>query len=249
MEKIDYNVYILVVKGRVNYSINDKRIVGEKGDLLYIPSETVRSGKNHASGAHQKYTVAFTLAESGEKTATFPIKHHFHHIKAKNPEYVKHRMERLFVDSRGDRKFQSYICNGILQELLGMFARELESPAITPSKVKYAAIIEQYLLKNYRRPIEIEQLAKLINRSSSYTISVFKEVMGQSPIKYIHQLRISEACNLLLNTAMTVAAISDYLGYYDPSYFSRMFKKLTSMSPKEFAVYGHQLDISRHDFK
>ncbi|WP_368659514.1 AraC family transcriptional regulator [Metabacillus halosaccharovorans] len=54
------------------------------------------------------------------------------------------------------------------------------------------------MLENYRKNIEIEQLAKLINRSQSYTISIFKELMGQSPIRYIHQLRIIEACNLLL---------------------------------------------------
>lgn len=243
-EKIDYSVFILVVKGRVKYSINGKQIIAEKGDLLFIPSGTERGGENHESGEHQKYTVVFSIPENAIYTNPFPIEQNFYHIKTRNPEYVKHRFERLFVDSRGDRKFRSYICIGILQELLGMFARELESPTITPSKVKYASIIEQYLLENYRKNIEIEQLAKLINRSPSYTISVFKELMGQSPIRYIHQLRIIEACNLLLNTDMTIVTISEYLGYYDPSYFSRMFKKLTAMSPKEFATYRHQIEVS-----
>ncbi|MBD1380535.1 helix-turn-helix transcriptional regulator [Bacillus sp. IB182487] len=243
-EKIDYNVFILVVKGKVKYSINGEQIIAEKGDLVFIPSGTLRGAENHESGEHQKYTVAFTIDKNVDYSNPFPIDKKFHKIKTRNPEYVKHRFERLFVDSRGDKKFRSYICVGVLQELLGMFARELDSPTITPSKVKYTSIIENYLLENYRKNIEIEQLAKLINRSPSYTISVFKELMGQSPIKYIHQLRIIEACNLLQNTDMTIGAISDYLGYYDPSYFSRMFKKLTSMSPKEFSMYGHQIEFS-----
>jgi AraC-like DNA-binding protein len=145
---------------------------------------------------------------------------------------------------RGDKKHSDFICLGILQELIGLFARELESPTITPIKVKYAKIIERYLIENYRKPIEIDQLAKLIHRSPGYTISVFKEVIGLSPIKYIHQLRVIEACNLLLNTDMTVVAISEYLGYYDPSYFSRTFKKLTSISPKEFIMVGDQVEVS-----
>ncbi|WP_226529680.1 helix-turn-helix domain-containing protein [Metabacillus niabensis] len=240
---MDYNVFILVVKGKVNYSIYGEQIIAEKGDLIFIPSGTLRGAKNHESGEHQKYTVAFKLDETVNYSNPFPIEKKFHKIKTRTPEYVKHRFERLFVDSRGDKKFRSYICVGILQELLGMFARELESPTVTPSKVKYTSIIENYLLENYRKNIEIEQLAKLINRSQSYTISIFKELMGQSPIRYIHQLRIIEACNLLLNTDMTIVAISDYLGYYDPSYFSRMFKKLTAMSPKEFAMYGHQVEV------
>ena len=243
-EKIDYNVFILIVKGQVKYTINGEKIIAEKGDLLFIPSGTFRGGENHESGAHQKYTVCFTINEETTDSNSFPLKKDFYQIKTRNPEYVKHRFERLFIDSRGDKNFRSYICVGILQELLGMFARELEKPTVTPSKVKYVNMIEQYLLENYRKTIEIEQIARLINRSPSYTISVFKELMGQSPIRYIHQLRIIEACNLLLNTDMTIVAISDYLGYYDPSYFSRMFKKLTSMSPKEFSLNGHQIELS-----
>jgi AraC-like DNA-binding protein len=157
---------------------------------------------------------------------------------------MKHRFERLYFDIRGDKKYRDYVCLGVLQEIIGLFARELESSTITPIKVKFVQIIERFLLENYRKPIEIEHLAKLIHRSPGYTISVFKEVIGQSPIKYIHQLRVMEACNLLLNTDMTVVAISEYLGYYDTSYFSRMFKKLTSMSPKEFSMTGHQIDVS-----
>lgn len=243
-EKIDYNVFVLVIKGRVNYTINGNQIIAEKGDLLYIPSETVRGAENHESSPHQKYTVVFDIHENRMNPEPFPIEQNFFHIKTRNFEYVKHRFERLFVDSRGDKKFKSFICLGILQELLGMFAREIENPSITPVKVKFARMIEQYLLENYRKAIEIEELAKLISRSPSYTITVFKEVMGQSPIRYIHQLRIIEACNLLKNTDMTIVAISDYLGYYDPSYFSRMFKKLTSLSPKEFSMDGQQIEIS-----
>jgi AraC-like DNA-binding protein len=244
MEKIDYNVLILVTQGHVQYILDGKEITAEKGDILFIPASTVREGKNHESGLHQKYTVVFTLQDNGIPNNTFPIDQKFHHIKTRSLEYMKHRFERLYFDIRGDKTHRDFICLGILQELIGLFARELESPSITPIKVKYAKIIERFLLENYRKPIEIDQLAKLIHRSPGYTISVFKEVIGQSPIKYIHQLRVMEACNLLINTDMTVVAISEYLGYYDTSYFSRMFKKLTAMSPKEFMMVGHQVEVS-----
>ncbi|MBT2722757.1 helix-turn-helix domain-containing protein [Bacillus sp. ISL-46] len=241
-ENIPYNVLILVVQGRVQYTISGKQITAEKGDILYIPSTTVRAGKNHESGPHQKYTAIFTLNENEIPTNPFPIDQNFFHLKTRSFEYVKNRFERLYFDIRGKKKHRDFICLGILQELIGLFAQELEVPSIAPIKVKYAQIIERFLLENYRKSIEIEQLAKLIHRSPGYTISVFKEVVGHSPIKYIHQLRILEACNLLVNTDMTVVAISEYLGYYDTSYFSRMFKKLTSLSPMEYIRVGHQLE-------
>lgn len=205
---------------------------------MFIPASTIRGGENHKSGEHQKYTALFTLPDRIDPHIPFPIDQKFYQIKSRSYEYIKHRFERLYFNMRGDKSYSSYICNGILQELIGVFAQELGASSIAPIKLKYAKTIEYFLLTNYREPIKIEQLAKLIHRSQSYTIAVFKEVMGQSPIQYIHQLRITEACNLLLTTDMTVVAISEYLGYYDTSYFSRMFKKVTSMSPKEFIKVG-----------
>jgi len=246
MEKIDYNVLVVVVQGTVQYSINGENLIAKKGDMLYIPAFTMRAGENHVSGPHQKYSVVFELDKKHAHTHSFPIGQDFHHLKIKSFEYMKHRFEQLYTDIRGNKKHRDFICHGMLQEIIGLFGSELESPVTAPNKVKYAEVIEKFLLENYRKTVEIEQLAKLIHRSPGYTISIFKEVMGQSPIRYIHQLRIMEACNLLLNTEMTVVAISEYLGYYDTSYFSRMFKKITSMSPKEFMLTGQQVDLKTY---
>lgn len=100
-----------------------------------------------------------------------------------------------------------------------MLAREFEQPEVSPMKLKYAQKIQQYLLEHYREQVQIHELASLIRRSPNYTISIYREVTGQSPIRYLHQLRIIEACNLLLNSDMSISSISSYLGYYDTSYF------------------------------
>ncbi|MFD0714769.1 helix-turn-helix domain-containing protein [Paenibacillus sp. GCM10027626] len=88
-------------------------------------------------------------------------------------------------------------------------------------------------------------MAHLIHPSPNYTIAIFREVIGSSPINYIHQLRIMEACSLLINSDMTVAEISNHLGYYDTSYFFRIFKKYTSMSPTEFMARGYNINVSQ----
>ncbi|MFD1906464.1 hypothetical protein ACFSQ7_24595 [Paenibacillus rhizoplanae] len=53
--------------------------------------------------------------------------------------------EKLFMEMRGVKSFRSMICQGILQELLGITARELEQPEIAPMKVQYARTIQNYL--------------------------------------------------------------------------------------------------------
>lgn len=240
-ERINFNVLVLVTEGKVVYEVDQKRLIAEKGDLLILPKLITRAGVNHESGPHQKYTILFTCNKE-ETLLPFLQCYEQTLIKPRNFESLRRRFEKLFLEMRGARSFRSMICQGILQELLGIIARELEQPEMAPMKIKYAHTIQNYLVEHYREPIEIGQLAKLIGRSENYTISIYKEVTGQSPIKYLHRLRIMEACYLLLNTKTSISSVSQYLGYYDTSYFFRMFKQLTSMSPSEFIALGQPLD-------
>ncbi|GGD78575.1 helix-turn-helix domain-containing protein [Paenibacillus nasutitermitis] len=241
-EVLNVNVLVLVTEGKVSYSINGIDYVGERGDFIFIPHGTRRAGDNHHTGPHQKYTVIFRYDENAVPVIPFLQNKQFVQFKLRNFQYAQRRFERLFEEVCNGGNYLSFICPAILQELIGMLARELEKPEVTPMKMKYAQLIKHYLLDHYREPIEIGQLARLIHRSPNYTTSVFREVIGHSPIKYIHLLRIREACSLLLSTDMTVANISSYLGYYDTSYFFRIFKKHTAMSPTDFMIYGKHTD-------
>lgn len=226
------------------YTINEKKIIANKGDLLFIPHKSRRSAKNHETGAHQKYTTLFfSPIDNGEIGIPYLDQKRFLKFKPRNFEYFKQKFELIFIDLRGNKKYRSFICLGILNEVIGMIARELEATETSPMKLKYAQAIQDYLLENYRRNIEIDQLAMLVKKSPNYIIAIFKEFTGQTPIRYVHHLRIIEACNLLLYSDMSIVNISDYLGYYDTSYFSRTFKKITSLSPKEYMKLGGQAEV------
>ncbi|MFC5447093.1 AraC family transcriptional regulator [Paenibacillus aestuarii] len=236
---LSHNVLVLMIDGKVKYTINDRTVIGEKGELLFIPVNTLRAGEN-VEGEHQKITVLFYHGEEDSQELPIIGKSQFGKCKIRNFEYFKQRFEKLYLEMVGDGKFTRYFVNGILQELVGMAAREFELVEATPVKLKLANELQKYLVTHYRQPIHIDQLAALIHRSSNYTISMFREVMGVSPIQYVHLLRMKEACNLLTNTDLSVTEISNYLGYYDHSYFFRIFKKYTSVSP---TVYRHSGSI------
>ena len=61
----------------------------------------------------------------------------------------------------------------------------------------------------------------------------FKEWSGTSPVKYRNGMRIAAARSLLLNSNLTVSEIASEIGFDDPYYFSRIFKKLTGLSPRQ----------------
>lgn len=238
------NVLVLVIDGRVHYRVNGEEIIGERGDFLFIPRAVRRTGSNDPSGPHRKYTVTFRYCEGFASAIPFLAGKRVVRAKLRNFQYVQRRFQRLYEEQRNPESYRAVVCQGILQELIGMVARELEKPEAAPMKIKYAEIVKRYLQEHYREPIGIERLSKLIGRSENYTIGLFREVVGQSPIKYVHHLRVVEACNLLLHSDMSVAAISEYLGYYDTSYFFRIFKKAMSMSPTDFRLYGSRSDAA-----
>lgn len=78
--------------------------------------------------------------------------------------------------------------------------------------------------------------------SVSYFLKKFKEVTTKSPMQYILGIRISNAVSLLESTDYNVTEISTIIGYDNPLYFSRIFKKQKGISPSD---YRKQLS-SRH---
>jgi AraC-like DNA-binding protein len=231
---VPHHILILVLHGRLIYQINHERVIAEKGDLIYIPKGTLRGAESDEKIPHRKYSVLFNHTFPTGVVTLFD-RNLFAKKKARNFEYVKQRFEALHREKLEEKPQYRFLSEGILQELVGLVSREMEAFEVSPTKWKLAEKIQNHLLERYRQPHDVNELAQLIQRSPNYTISLFKEAIGQTPVKYVQQLRIAEAQNLLLNTDMTVTEIADYLGFYDTSYFYRTFKKATSMSPSAFA--------------
>lgn len=246
LESIPYNVLSIVKEGKVRYDINGDEVIGERSDALFIPQSTRRAGGNWMGTAHQKFTILFAYDNAPMTGIPFLDQARFAKFRMPDPLQVFDLCGRLHEEMRGGKSYRTFICLGLFQELVGTLAREMEkSPELTPSKLKYAETIKKHLLAHYRDQIEIEQLAGLVGLTPNYVTAMFKEVCGHSPIRYMHRLRILEACGLLLGSTMTVADIAQYLGYYDTSYFCRMFKQLAGMSPTEYAKRGDLSETSK----
>lgn len=238
MEQVPFHILVLVVEGSVHYSVDGTDYVGEEGHFLFIPQGSLRSGQNARAGTHRKYTILFRTDPQLASGIPFLDERRFIKFKISNFQYIAGRCGRLFEAARGGNRYRFIIGMGIMQELLGMLAEELEKPELTPMKLLLARTIHDYLLSHYREPLQIAQIAALINRTPGYATHLFKEAYGLSPIKYMHDLRMAEARKLLLQSDMTVADIAFYLGYYDSSYFFKMFKKAVGMSPTAFSCAG-----------
>ncbi|QYR21494.1 response regulator [Paenibacillus sp. sptzw28] len=100
---------------------------------------------------------------------------------------------------------------------------------------KLAEKIEQFLLEHYTEQINHQTLSERFGLVPSYLSKVFIKYKGLSPAKYIVRLRIETAKKLLVEHPGWLAKdIAELVGYPDPNYFSRIFKRETGMYPSQY---------------
>jgi len=91
-----------------------------------------------------------------------------------------------------------------------------------------------FMQKNINNSLSVGEIAKHVNLSKSHLSRIFKNNSGSSPIDYFINLKMQEAIRLLSNQNLRVNEVAFNLGYRDPFYFSRLFKKNIGVSPKVF---------------
>jgi len=98
---------------------------------------------------------------------------------------------------------------------------------------RVAATVD-WMKANLCRPPRLEELAALAALSPSHYSALFRRQMGFSPVDFFLRLRIQRACQLLAATGAGVGAIAREVGFGDPYYFTRYFRRVMACSPREY---------------
>ena len=91
-----------------------------------------------------------------------------------------------------------------------------------------------YMNKNLNLKLSLNQISKEAGYSPTYFTTLFKKETNYSPLSYFSHLKIVKACEFLDYTRIKVKEISFTLGYTDPYYFTKDFKKKMGMSPRQY---------------
>jgi AraC-like DNA-binding protein len=91
-----------------------------------------------------------------------------------------------------------------------------------------------YIHQNYTRPVSRWEIAEAVGVSEDYLSRVFNRELNLSPWDYLNRYRVLQSKHLLLDTTDTIGVIAHQVGFKDQAYFSRVFRKVTGMSPQGF---------------
>jgi len=100
-----------------------------------------------------------------------------------------------------------------------------------------------YINKYYTKQINVTDVADAVSLSPNYLTDLFRHVVGVTVSQYIARIRIEKAKTLLRQTTRTIAEIAFDVGFHSPYYFSRVFKKHTEFTPRDFRSQDRQFTV------
>lgn len=92
----------------------------------------------------------------------------------------------------------------------------------------------RYIKNHYKEDINLNVLANEFFLSPAYLSRKFSQTTGVSIMSYLEDYRINVATDLLKGSERSISEIADQVGYYDANYFTKIFKKVKGITPKEF---------------
>lgn len=146
------------------------------------------------------------------------------------PKRVETVLDRIFEKTQYDNLTDSMACLSLMYELFAYLAAERE---LAPVDSVVAEAVG-YLSRNLNRPISSAELARSAHLSENYFIKLFKKQTKLTPQQMLDTLRMQKATHLLQYSQMSITEVAATVGFDDPLYFSRRFKKKTGLSPSRF---------------
>lgn len=95
-----------------------------------------------------------------------------------------------------------------------------------------------YLEENCLNPVTLEEVCNYVMLSKCYFCTQFKRVTGKSVIRYLQEIRMKKASELLLKSNYSITTISQMVGYSDYNFFTQTYKKITGTTPRQYRKHN-----------
>lgn len=233
--RIDYQI-LYVASGRAHFHIDGKEQIVTAGHMVIYRPREMQKYEYYGKDQTEVYWVHFTGGNVKNLLRKYGI------MDNMKVFYVGDGLEYQQIFREMIMELQ--LCKEDHQEMLEMLFRRIlimvHRHLSTERKTGNHFMIEEvdkaaaYFNEHYNQEINIQEYAISRNMSTSWFIRNFKQYMGETPMQYILAVRISNAENLLESTDYNVTEISNIIGYDNPLYFSRIFKKQRGVSPSEY---------------
>lgn len=234
---LDESILIFCTKGKGWAEIDGRRFAVTAGQVLFIPAN-----KPHAYGAadHDPWSIHwahFAGTAAASYASLLPVHEHVLSIPSADAKEIARMFRESYrLASTGLTERTLLLVSHILRYVLGLLlfqtGRSLGrgSRAIAHDLTKSI----EFMRANAARSLTLQELSRHAGLSPTRYSVLFREQTGSSPVEHHIRLRMQAACHHLDTTARSVKEVAADLGYDDPYYFSRIFRKILGCSPHAY---------------
>lgn len=244
---LDYHLVHYVVSGKGTFRCMGKEYQLMKGSSFFIfPGELVSYSSDESDPWRYRW-MGFRGPRADESLNAMGISQHRPVTVTRNHRKMNvlfHQMEQTLQQRQPHCDMQA---QGYLRLILAQFAQDLVENTAPHGEVSgIQQQVEQairWLTFQYHQPVSIEQMAQTLGYHRTHLSKMFKQHTGMSPMSFLLKIRMERA-KLLLHEPLTIEQIASSVGFSDPLYFSKQFRKWYGRSPSE---YRHDHNANPYD--
>lgn len=240
------HLLIYCTKGEGWFFLNGERHIVPENHFFILPSELPHQ---YGSSEHNPWSIHWAHFKGAKATCIYEQLRGVISIDVNNHSRINDRIaffdELLNVmGSSVDEHVISYTSlsfNHLISTFIYIqtYRKSKYSQPKAPNSF-FISNATHYMYENIERRLSLKEISEEFGYSESYFYRLFFKETHYSPINYFLHLKIERACQLLLNTNMKVNQVALKLGFEDPYYFSRIFKKIKGISPKKYSLTANQ---------
>lgn len=227
---------IYITRGEVKLEIGRKIFHGKPGDIFFIPPNVVHRDHFSLPDSYCAYIILFAW-RGAEKSFKKITNRKLYKLSSTTRAKICDMVEQMWAEFKEQKSGFKQIIDMYLAQAFFLLAREFIFSKRTKSHPRLSnditVRIKDYIKKNYDKPLSLESLAAHVGVSPFYLTHIFSQESGFSPHKYLTLARINQA-KRLLGGKLIVKEVSSQVGFDDPNYFGKVFKKIVGVAPGQF---------------
>lgn len=239
-----------LVGGTRRIFINHTSYTAGEGDLFVIKKNEIHRAMQIGEEGTNTIVLSFSekyltrLIERYSRARIDQILNkHLFHFEQKQKRVIEKLLHRMIFEYTHEDEFMNHLQENFIEELFIYLLRVVEQ---TESECVYYKDEEnkrmeeaaRFISTHFHKEITLSQIALRYGVSTSYFTKKFKVVTGFSFKEYLTAIRIREACNLLVESDLSITEIALKCGFSDSNYFGDAFKKVKGVSPKVYRKVG-----------
>ncbi|MBH1940507.1 AraC family transcriptional regulator [Mobilitalea sibirica] len=245
----EYEIYYLV-SGERFYFIEKQTYDVKKGSLVIIDRNQIHKTVGTNTTHHDRILMLITeealepifqLYDNIDMRSFFTKNSGVIELNEAGQHYVEELLFGIIREMKEKHTSYEFVTKAKLAELLIFATRckngenaTLKSETIQTEKYKKINEIAEYITQNYQYNISLADISEDFYISKCYLSRIFKEITGFTVNEYINIIRIKKAQQLLENTDYSITQIAGLVGYDSITYFEKVFKKYTEISPLKY---------------